>query len=66
MQFLQNNNLEITTGIIHHLYTKPQEINGADLNNRTKSFVRFEANRGKTNLYAENAKSTVISTLVFV
>ena len=37
VQFLQNNNLEITTEIIHYLSTKPQEINGVDLNNRTKS-----------------------------
>ena len=43
VQFLQNNNLEITTGITHHLYTKPQEINRADLNNRTKSLKQREA-----------------------
>ena len=36
VQFLQNNNLEIATEIIHHLYTKLQEINGVSLNNRTK------------------------------
>ena len=43
VQFLQNNNLEITTEIIHHLYTKLQEINGVGLNNRTKSLKQIEA-----------------------
>ena len=29
VQLLQNKNLEIATGIIHHLYAKLHEINGA-------------------------------------
>ena len=33
VQFLENNNLEITTEIIHHVYKKLQEINGVGLNN---------------------------------
>ena len=37
VQFLQNNNLEIATGIIHQLYSKLKEINEVGLNNRIKS-----------------------------
>ena len=33
LQFLQNNNLEVTTEVIHHLQPKLQEINGVGLNN---------------------------------
>ena len=33
VQFLQNNNVEVTTAIIHHLYTKLQDINKVGLNN---------------------------------
>ena len=43
VQFLQNNNLEITTGSIHHLCTKLQEINGVGLNIRANSLKQIEA-----------------------
>ena len=45
LQFLQNNNLEVTTEVIHHLQPKLQEINGVGLNNRTKSLKQIEARK---------------------